>query len=230
MLFIQVCNAIEHAHQKGLVHRDIKPSNVLVTLHGGTALAKVIDFGVAKATQGRLTEETLFTLVDQFIGTPAYVSPEQTGFGSAHVDARSDIFSLGALLYELLTGCTPLDGRELSGATLEEVRRRIREEAPTVPSKRLHTLDGKRMSETSERYRTSALKLIQQVRGDLDWIVMRCLEKDKARRYRSASDLAADLGRYLQNEPVLARPPSVIYAFRKFAARHRAVFTTSRSP
>ncbi len=226
LLFIQVCNAIEHAHQKGLVHRDIKPSNVLVTLHGGTALAKVIDFGVAKATQGRLTEETLFTLVDQFVGTPAYVSPEQTGFGSAHVDARSDIFSLGALLYELLTGSTPLDGRELSGATLEEVRRRIREEAPTVPSKRLHTLNGKRMSETSERYRTSALRLIQQVRGDLDWIVMRCLEKDKARRYRSASDLAADLGRYLQNEPVLARPPSVIYAFRKFAARHRAVFAT----
>lgn len=226
LLFIQVCNAIEHAHQKGLVHRDIKPSNVLVTLHGGMALAKVIDFGVAKATQGRLTEETLFTLVDQFIGTPAYVSPEQTGFGSAHVDARSDIFSLGALLYELLTGCTPLDARELSGATLEEVRRRIREEAPTVPSKRLHTLNGKRMSEPSERYRTSALRLIQQVRGDLDWIVMRCLEKDKARRYRSASDLAADLGRYLQNEPVLARPPSVIYAFRKFAARHRAVFTT----
>ena len=226
LLFIQVCNAIEHAHQKGLVHRDIKPSNVLVTLHGGTALAKVIDFGVAKATQGRLTEETLFTLVDQFIGTPAYVSPEQTGFGSAHVDARSDIFSLGALLYELLTGCTPLDGRELSGATLEEVRRRIREEAPALPSKRLHTLNGKRMSKASERYRTSALRLIQLVRGDLDWIVMRCLEKDKARRYRSASDLAADLGRYLQNEPVLARPPSVIYAFRKFAARHRAVFVT----
>ena len=226
MLFMQVCNAIEHAHQKGVVHRDIKPSNVLVTLHGGTALREGHRLRRRKGDAGRLTEETLFTLVDQFIGTPAYVSPEQTGLGSADVDARSDIFSLGALLYELLTGCTPLDACDLSGATLEEVRRRIREETPFVPSKRLHTLDSKRMSETSVRYRTNLVKLIQQVRGDLDWIVMRCLEKDKARRYRSASDLAADLGRYLRNEPVLARPPSVVYAFRKFAARHRAVFVT----
>ncbi|MGH8177029.1 MAG: serine/threonine-protein kinase, partial [Steroidobacter sp.] len=223
-LFIQVCNAIEHAHQKSVVHRDIKPSNVLVTLHGGAALAKVIDFGVAKATQGRLTDETLLTLVDQFIGTPAYVSPEQTELGSGNVDTRSDIYSLGILLYELLTGCTPLDARELSGATLEEVRRRIREDTPLRPSRRLQAHE--RISEMSVRYRASIPRLIQQVRGDLDWIVMRSLDKDKARRYRSASDLKADLERYLKKEPVLARPPSVAYAFRKFAERNRIVFVT----
>jgi serine/threonine protein kinase len=222
-LFIQVCNAIEHAHQQHIVHRDIKPSNVLVTLHAGVPLAKVIDFGVAKATHGRLTDETLFTLVDQFIGTPAYISPEQTGLDASNVDARSDIYSLGVLLYELLTNCTPLDPRDLAGQTLEEVRRRIREETPARPSKRLCDLDLEVLKACAVRCGAKASRLLQEIRGDLDWIVMRCLEKDKARRYRSAGDLSADINRRIENLPVLARPPSLIYFFRRFAARHRAV-------
>lgn len=224
-LFIQVCSAIEHAHQQHIVHRDIKPSNVLVTLHGGTALVKVIDFGVAKATHGRLTDETIFTLVDQFIGTPAYVSPEQATLEAA-VDARSDIYSLGVLLYELLTGCTPLDPRKLAGETLEEVRRQIREEIPLAPSRRLNVAEAALLSSVAAERRTDVRALVHAIGGDLDWITMQCLEKDRARRYRSVSELAADLTRHLQSVPVLAQPPSLSYAVRKFARRHRAFLAT----
>ena len=225
-LFIQVCNAIQHAHQKGVIHRDIKPSNVLVTLHDGVPSAKVIDFGIAKATQGRLTDETLHTLVGQFIGTPAYVSPEQTEPGGLNVDVRSDIYSLGVLLYELLTGFTPFDATELSGAHLEDLRHRIRKETPTRPSRRLNTLNNEHVTDSSARYEASASRVIRHLDGDLDWIAMRCLEKDPERRFQTASELADDLQRYLNHEPVVARPPSTGYALRKFAERNRSVVVT----
>jgi serine/threonine protein kinase/tetratricopeptide (TPR) repeat protein len=228
-LLVQVCDAIEHAHQQHIVHRDIKPSNVLVTLHGGTPIAKVIDFGVAKATHGRLTDATLFTLVDQFVGTPAYVSPEQTGLDPSSVDARSDIYSLGVLLYELLTASTPLDARELAGETLDEVRRRIREEAAQLPSKRLREMGPPRLNEAAARCKTSPAKLLRGISGDLDWIAARCLEKDRARRYRSARDLAADVVRHLEGRPVFAGPPTWTIAFRRFAARHRLVLVAVSS-
>jgi eukaryotic-like serine/threonine-protein kinase len=213
-LFRQVCEAIHHAHTRGIIHRDIKPSNILVTLRNGAPVVKVIDFGIAKALQGRLTEVTLSTVLGQFLGTPAYVSPEQTELSGVEIDARSDIYSLGALLYELLTGSTPIATEDLSKDSLDTVRRRIREEEPLSPAKRL-ARNG-----TSGSYQ-------KQVRGDLEWIVMHCLEKDRERRYQSVSDLMLDLQRYLRHEPVAARPQSRIYAFRKFAHRHRALVAGS---
>lgn len=210
-LFDQVCQAIHHAHEKGVIHRDIKPSNVLVTLRDGAPVVKVIDFGIAKAMQGRLTELTLATSLGQFLGTPAYVSPEQTELAGLKADERSDVYSLGVLLYELLTGCTPIAAGELSQVGVEDIRRRIREEEPLSPSKRV------------------GASFLQQVKGDLDWIVMRCLEKDRTRRYQSVNDLALDLQRYLRHEPVMARPPGAMYVFRKFARRHRALVATGAS-
>jgi serine/threonine protein kinase len=220
-LFVKVCQAIHHAHQKGIIHRDIKPSNILVVLHDGQAVPKVIDFGIAKATHGRLTDATLFTAFEQFIGTPAYVSPEQAGMGGLDIDPRSDIYSLGVLLYELLMGRTPFDTSELMHAGIDELRRHIREQDPPRPSHRLRTLNDNDRTTIARRRGTDAPRLTLQLRRDLDWIVMRCLEKDRARRYESASGLAADIQRHLRNEPVSARPPSAAYVLRKLIRRHR---------
>ena len=221
-LFIQVCQAIQHAHQKGIIHRDIKPSNILVTMHDGVPVPKVIDFGIAKATQGRLTDQTLFTAFEQFIGTPAYMSPEQAEMSGLDVDTRSDIYALGVLLYELLTGKTPFDTKELLASGLDKLRQAIREREPERPSTRLRTMLQEDLTTTASRRHTDAPKLIHLVRGDLDWIVMKTLEKDRTRRYETANGLVMDIRRYLENEPVLARPPSNFYRLRKLVRRNRA--------
>ncbi|MSU49430.1 MAG: serine/threonine protein kinase [Opitutus sp.] len=223
-LFIKVCQAIQHAHQKGVIHRDIKPSNILVTLHDGAPVPKVIDFGIAKATQGRLTEQTLFTAFEQFIGTPAYVSPEQAEMSGLDIDTRSDIYSLGVLLYELLTGRTPFDMHELVESGLDEMRSRIREQEPPRPSARLRTLNDDDRTIVARRRGTDGPRLTLRLRGDLDWIVMRCLEKDRSRRYETANGLATDILRHLENEPVTARPPSTAYLTQKLVRRHRLAF------
>ncbi|HRY46998.1 MAG TPA: protein kinase [Candidatus Paceibacterota bacterium] len=226
-LFVQVCHAIQHAHQKGIIHRDIKPSNILVTLHDGTPVPKVIDFGIAKATEQRLTDKTLFTEFQAFIGTPAYMSPEQAEMSGLDIDTRSDIYALGVLLYELLTGRTPFDARDLARAGLDECRRTIREQEPARPSTRLATLTHAELNTTAQQRRTDAGRLIHLVRGDLDWIVMKCLEKDRSRRYETANALATDIQRYLSNEPVMARPPSNLYRLQKLLRRHRGAFAAT---
>ena len=236
-LFMAVCQAIQHAHQKGIIHRDIKPSNILLTLHDGAPVPKVIDFGIAKATHGDLTDKTIYTQFQQFIGTPAYISPEQAEMSGLDMDTRSDIYSLGVLLYELLVGRTPFEGRELLMSGLDEMRRVIREQEPLQPSTRLtqelarHRVAASRQSAANSgedncgalpRRRYGQMEeLINVLRGDLDCIVMKCLEKDRARRYETASGVSADLKRYLDNEPVLARPPSLGYRFHKFVRRHK---------
>jgi serine/threonine protein kinase/type II secretory pathway pseudopilin PulG len=226
-LFIQVCHAIQHAHQKGIIHRDIKPSNILVTLHDGVPVPKVIDFGIAKATEGRLTDATVYTQLQQFIGTPAYMSPEQAEMSGLDIDTRSDIYSLGVLLYELLAGSTPIDGKELMSMSLDAMRKTIREKEPARPSLRLATLQGDELTTTAKRRAVEAPKLIHLLKGDLDWIVMKCLEKDRARRYETANGLAADIKRHLENEPVVARPPSKLYEFQKTVRRHKFGFAAT---
>ncbi len=225
-LFVQVCHAIQHAHQKGIIHRDIKPSNVLVTLHDGVPVPKVIDFGIAKATGEQLTEKTFFTSHGHLIGSPSYMSPEQAEMSGLDVDTRSDIYSLGVLLYELLTGKTPFDGPQLLQSGLDEMRRALREDEPRRPSTMVTTLDGQELKITAARRDAEGPKLISLLRGDLDWIVMRALEKDRRRRYETANGLALDIQRYLNNEPVLARPPSRLYRLQKLVHRNKAVFAS----
>ncbi|HVC97447.1 MAG TPA: protein kinase [Pirellulales bacterium] len=219
-LFLSVCQGIQHAHQKGIIHRDLKPSNILVTLYDGTPVVKVIDFGIAKALGEQLTEKTLFTNFNQMIGTPRYMSPEQAEQSGLDVDTRTDIYALGVLLYELLTGTTPLEQERMRQASYDEVRRLIREEEPPRPSTRITTL-GQAATLVSARRKSDPHRLSQLVRGELDWIVLKALEKDRTRRYDTASALAADVRRYQRDEPVLACPPSRWYRFRKFARRNK---------
>ncbi len=220
-LFGDVCSAINHAHQKGVIHRDIKPSNVMVTLHGDKPVVKVIDFGIAKATQGALTDKTIFTRVEQFIGTPVYMSPEQASMSGLDVDTRSDIYALGILLYELLTGKPPFDAKSLAAAGYEEMRRIIREVEPPRPSSRLSTIAGDERTQLAKLRHIAPEKLKSLIEPDLDWIVMKAIDKDRKRRYETANALALDIQHFLAEEPVSATPPGAGYRMRKFARRHR---------
>jgi len=220
-LFGDICGAVHHAHQKGIIHRDIKPSNVMVALLGDKAVPMVIDFGIAKATQGKLTDKTLFTRINQVIGAPAYMSPEQAGLNGLDIDTRADIYSLGVLLYEMLAGCPPFDSETLLSAGWEEMLRIIREVDPPKPGLRLSTIAGEESGEIESRLGTSPQKLGRILSGELDWIVMKAIEKDRSRRYATADALAEDIQRYLANEPVHAAAPGAGYRFRKFAHRNR---------
>ena len=220
-LFIEVCHAVQHAHQKGIIHRDLKPSNILVGLNDTTPAPKVIDFGIAKATQGRLTDSTLVTACEHFIGTPAYMSPEQAEMSGLDIDTRSDVYSLGVLLYELLTGRPPFDPKTLLVASRDELRRIIREVEPPKPSTHLATLPALDRTTIAQRRATEPAKLRLLLSGDLDWIVMKALEKNRVRRYETPAALADDIARYLGNEPVVARPPGTLYRTGKFVRRHR---------
>ncbi|HKW28637.1 MAG TPA: serine/threonine-protein kinase [Verrucomicrobiae bacterium] len=225
-LFIQVCHAIQHAHQKGVIHRDIKPSNILVSLHDGVAVPKVIDFGIAKATAGRLADNPAVTAYGQFIGTPAYMSPEQAELGGVDVDTRSDIYSLGALLYELLTGRTPFDNKQLLDSGWDEMRRMLQEKEPLRPSNIVATFPPAELRAIAGKRGLEPARMISLLKGDLDWIVMKAMEKDRSRRYETANGLAMDMTRYLNNEPVMARPPSRRYRLQKLVRRNRAVFVS----
>jgi serine/threonine protein kinase len=225
-LFVRICNAVQHAHQKGIIHRDIKPSNVMVTLHDGKPVPKVIDFGIAKAINRRLTEKTLFTRYAQMIGTPTYMSPEQAEMSDLDIDIRSDVYSLGTLLYELLIGTTPFDSEYLLSKGYGEIQRIIREEMPTKPSTKISTM-GAALVKVAEYRNASPDDLRKQISTDIDWIVMKTLEKDRDHRYSSVSEFAADIKRYLNNEPVLAGPPSATYRIKKFIKRHRVLVAAS---
>jgi serine/threonine protein kinase len=226
-LFVPVCQAVQHAHQKGIIHRDLKPSNVLIALYDGKAVPKVIDFGVAKATGQRLTEQTLFTEFGAVVGTLEYMSPEQAELNNLDINTRSDIYSLGVLLYELLTGTTPLERKRFKESALLEMLRIIREEDPPRPSTRLSTTEE--LPAIAARRGLEPKRLSGQVRGELDWIVMKALEKDRNRRYETANGLARDIERYLAGEPVLACPPSAGYRLRKFVSRNKGAVLAAAS-
>ena len=217
-LFVQVCHAVQHAHQKGIIHRDLKPSNILVAPYDDKPIPKIIDFGLAKAMHQSLTEKTLHTAYESVLGTPLYMSPEQAQLNNLDVDTRSDVYSLGVLLYELLTGTTPLDRQRFKQAAWDEVRRIIREEEPPRPSHRLSSTDT--LASVAAGRHTEPVRLTKLVRGDLDWIVMKALEKDRTRRYETANGFAMDVQRYLTGEPVVAHPPSTAYRLKKFVRRH----------
>ncbi len=225
-LFVDVCQAVQHAHQRGVIHRDLKPSNIMVTLHDATPVVKVIDFGVAKAIGEPLTQKTIYTRFAQMIGTPMYMSPEQAEMNSLDVDTRSDVYSLGVLLYELLTGTTPFDLRRLHTATFDELRRIIREEEPPRPSVRLSTLAPRESARITEPH-SEPKSRANILRRELDWVVMKALEKDRRRRYDTAADVARDVRRYLDQLPVVARPPSRWYRVQKFAQRNKVMFTAA---
>jgi len=223
-LFVSVCQAVQHAHQKGVIHRDLKPSNILVTLHDGAPVPKIIDFGIAKAMSAVVGDKTQFTQFHSFIGTPAYTSPEQLEMSGLDVDTRSDVYSLGVLLYELLTGGTPFESEQLARTGLDEMRKTVRETEPPRPSTRLSAMKQGELEEIAHRRGIEPPKLVHRLRGDLDWIAMKCLEKDRNRRYNTASGLAADVTRYLHDEPVIARPPSAAYRFQKLVRRNKLAF------
>jgi eukaryotic-like serine/threonine-protein kinase len=225
-LFVDVCAGVQHAHQKGIIHRDIKPSNVLVTAQDDTHTAKIIDFGVAKATSQRLTERTVFTELGQLIGTPEYMSPEQAEMSNLDIDTRTDVYSLGVLLYELLAGQRPFDSKALRGAGLAEIQRTLREEEPPRPSSRISSLGGASTVSAANR-RVNLRSLEQALEGDLDWITMKALEKDRVRRYDTAHALALDVVRHLNDEPVLAGPPGGLYRLQKLVKRHRTTFVAA---
>jgi serine/threonine protein kinase/Flp pilus assembly protein TadD len=225
-LFADVCRAVQHAHQKGIIHRDLKPSNIMVTLHDGKPVAKVIDFGVSKALSQQLTEKSIYTAYGQMIGTPSYMSPEQAEMSGLGIDTRSDIYSLGVLLYELLTGKTPLDAARLRASAYAEILRIIKEEEPPLPSLKVSTL-GKEATVIAEHRHTDPQQLRRALHGELDWIVMKCLEKDRERRYETANGLARDIERYLADEPVEACPPSTWYRLSKFTRKYRSMINTA---
>jgi WD40 repeat protein/serine/threonine protein kinase len=223
-LFIAVCHAVQHAHQKGIIHRDLKPSNILVTQRDGVPVPKIIDFGVAKATEQRLTDLTLFTLNEQMIGTPLYMSPEQAGLTGVDIDTRTDIYALGVILYELLTGRTPFNATELQKRGVDDIRRAIREQEPRRPSTSLGTLNTDDLGTLAQRRQVDGPRLVGQLRGDLDWIVMKAIEKDRERRYDTATAFADDLQRHLTSEPVVARPPRAGYLLQKLVRRNKTAF------